>query len=323
MTRTVHIKCLQPGLLTTIQDQGRSGYQHLGIPPGGALDKQAARVANALVGNALQEPVLEITMIGPHLKFLDDCQIALTGARIPALADGHPLNYCQTLMMSAGTILRMGTAVNGCRSYLAIRGTWNIERWMGSASALTSTHSVHTPFAYLKKNTQWTTQVDREITPAKVPEYWRHDFSGDFRPRLMPGPEFFQADYRTVKSLLQETFVIGRDSNRMGYRLEAKVPLTEGAHDILSSAVLPGTIQITSSGKPILLLGDAQTTGGYQRIAQVIKADLDGLGQLKPGDEVGFVIVNDWAAQKALELYHQREHEILGAIRYAQESGAS
>lgn len=315
MDNQIRIECLHPGLMTTIQDQGRSGKQHLGIPPGGALDGQSARIANALAGNNIRNPVLEITVIGPQLKFHNDCQIALTGARIPVLADGHHVPYYQTINLPAGTVLRFGRVLDGCRSYLAVNGEWQVDQWMGSSSALTSTRQEHTAFAYLKAKSVLSIVRGKNIQPISIPPFWWPDYS-HFPPiRLMPGPEFFSVDQRALDILLSHPHTVSRDSNRMGYRLKSRFQFPESSREMLSSAILPGTIQLTSSGQPILLLADAQTTGGYYRVGQVIAADIDLLGQLKPGDEIGFIMVNSHAALKAADEYLNRETLIMASIR--------
>ena len=317
MHNLLRIECIHPGLMTTIQDQGRSGQQHVGIPPGGALDGLSARIANTLVGNPTSHPVLEITVIGPQLKFHNDCQIALTGARIPVLADGHSVPFYQTINLPAGTILRLGQVINGCRTYLAVGGAWKVDQWLGSSSALTSTRQEHTPFAYLKSKSILNIELRESIQPVSIPSLWWPDYT-HFPPiRLMPGPEFFSVDHRSLDLLLSQSHIVSRDSNRMGYRLKSRIQFSETSREILSSAILPGTIQITSSGQPILLLADAQTTGGYFRVGQVIGADIDLLGQLKPGDEIGFVMVTSHAALKAGDEYLNREALIMASIRKA------
>lgn len=279
---------LKPGMLTLIQDLGRPGHQSSGVPPSGALDRTSAAAANWCVGNPETAPVFEITMTGPLIRFDEDCQIAITGADMSPVIHDEPVRRYETIDVRSGSILAFGKLMSGCRAYLAIRGRWHITYWLGSASALSVGDIDLLPQSLIKKG--MTLMI---TTDSPLPSVRRHPQPVPAWPsaldiRVLPGPEFssFSADH--IAAFFSTTFTIGVASNRIGYRLE---PLFKDFHyttEMISSGIVPGTIQITREGQPIILLADAQTVGGYPRIGNITASDLDALGQLRIGDTVRF-----------------------------------
>ena len=282
---------LKQGLQTTIQDLGRYGMQDLGIPINGAMDKASSKLANHLVGNLVNSPVLEITLIGPKIQFEGQCQIAITGANLSADLNGKPLTQFETININHGDLVSFGKPISGCRAYLAINGKWEIRNWLGSYSASANNTDQTTPESIIEKD-----QILEIITGQEQPiistlESKRPSLSIKAPIKVYPGPEFEVFSAIEKHSFLNDEFMIGQDSNRMGYRLKEALREYTKREEIISSGVVPGTIQITNSGQPIILMADAQTTGGYPRIANVAKNDLNRLAQFKPGDKVRFELV--------------------------------
>jgi antagonist of KipI len=281
------LRFIKAGLLTTIQDLGRMGHQHVGIPVGGSMDKASAKLANELVGNALESPLLEITLLGPSIRFEGKGQIAITGAQLSPEVNGTALAQNQTININEGDVLNFGRPTLGCRAYLAVRGDWQVKTWLSSASAATSKGEIATPQSWVKKGDIIEVfSVDSiNIIQASHPSH----LDNLKKPiKVLMGPEFHLFSNHFVGLFFSKVFTISADSNRMGYRLTENIEGYEALSEIISSGVIPGTIQITNSGQPILLMADAQTTGGYPRFLNVGTNELDRLAQMKPGDEVRF-----------------------------------
>ncbi|MFK7937207.1 MAG: 5-oxoprolinase subunit PxpB [Saprospiraceae bacterium] len=282
---------LKAGLHTTIQDNGRSGYQSQGVPVGGAMDKKAMQIANQLVENQPNTPVIEITLLGPKIQFHTATQIAITGANLSAKINGKAIEYYRTINIQQDDILSFGFPKMGCRTYVAIRGEWEIKRWLGSASAASTNTVALTPDSYLKKGNQLIikslpfVQIKKTTPPNTI------DYNSPFTIRVLPSIEFEQFPRRSIAHFFSQIHTISPDSNRMGYRLQTTLIDFSPPQELISSGVVPGTIQITNSGQPIILMRDAQTTGGYYRFLNVISEDLDRLAQAKPGDKIRFELI--------------------------------
>lgn len=286
MPHNLIIRVDQPGLQSTIQDLGRPGYQAMGIPLGGALDRRSAIQANYLVGNVLSEPLIEITLLGPKLIFEKEAQIALTGANLSAKLDDDILPMYQTVVVQPGAILRFGKPQKGCRAYLAVGGQWQIKTWLESASLATQQAELLTPDSLIKKGQQLRVKIQqfikpRMLRPEPLPE------SGVCLD-LLPGPEFELFSRRDVAHFFAQSYQITPSSNRMGYRLSPSIPDFSWPKENISSGIVPGTIQITNEGQAISLLADAQTVGGYPRIANLTNGSINKIAQLRPGDHLRF-----------------------------------
>ncbi len=279
------------GLQTLIQDKGRIGYQSYGVPVSGVMDKKAAVLANELVENATETPVLEITLLGPTIKITGNCQIAITGADLSPKVNQQTIPLYQTINLKDGDTLTFGGAKNGCRAYLAIRGNWQIKKWLDSYSALPYSGEAATPDSLIQKGTTLQIEPLPTIPIKNIPKEAQPNFPKVIRIRVLPGPEFEAFSNHTIAYFFSRGYQLTNDSNRMGYRLDATLIDFQPKREVISSGILPGTIQITGAGQPVILMMDAQTVGGYYRIANVVSADLDKLAQMKPGDEVWFSLV--------------------------------
>jgi biotin-dependent carboxylase-like uncharacterized protein len=298
------VEVLAPGALTTIQDLGRPGWAHIGVPRSGAADRPALRLANQLVGNLDGAAALETTLAGPRLRFDGPAVVALTGAPVRArVGDGAvPMN--EAFELAAGDDLKVGNASSGLRTYIAIRGGIEVPQVLGSAATdvLTGLGS-----ARLARGDLLATG---ELAPAAgAPGLATRDVTGGGRTIWPPAPEpppsrelpnsvvlhvivgprseWFTAD--SIERLFHESFTVDQASNRIGLRLQGDQLERSRADELLSEGLVPGAIQVPADGRPILLLVDHPTTGGYPVIAVVHSQDLPLAAQLRPGQNVRFV----------------------------------
>jgi antagonist of KipI len=319
------LSILSPGLLTTVQDLGRIGYQKEGIIVSGAMDTLALRVANLLVGNKEDMAGLEITLLGPKIQFEADHLIALTGADLAPTIDGQPVKMNRPIFVRAGGVLKFAPQGSGCRAYLAVAGSIDVPEvlgsfstylragiggWQGRALKAGDILPCRQPTAGSKE--LW--QQLSVITPSKAwaqaswspsPELYSSPQS-EPQIRAIQGPEYDLFSTVSQREFWQQEFTVTLASDRMGYRLRgagAALVLTQPA-EMLSSAVTFGTVQVPTDGNPIVLLADHQTTGGYPRIAQVITADFSQLAQVPPGGKFRLQEVSLVVAQR---LYCQLE----------------
>jgi antagonist of KipI len=282
---------VKPGMLTTIQDSGRWGYQSRGVPVAGPMDPVSHRLANALVRNAPQAAGLEITLLGPELEFDDERVVAVTGAQFDLALDGRAVPSNAPFIVSAGARLRFGARRVGARAYLAISGGNATEPTLGSrATHLISRIGGLAGRALTAGDVLPLGESNDVYGAVSLPQSAVVPLpDGHARIRVLPGPqvEYFAPDALDV--LASAPYTIAQHSDRMGFRLEGP-PLTHvrGA-DIISDATPLGVLQVPASGLPILLMADRQTAGGYPKIATVIAADVAVAGQLGPGDTISFV----------------------------------
>ena len=306
------IKIITPGLMTTVQDCGRYCYQASGFSVSGALDMRSYKLANILAGNIENLAVLEMTMLGITAEFTQNTVFAITGGDFTPTINGESITMYQTVYASAGDVLKMGAAKTGSRAYIAFLGGVDVPLVMGSRStnmkckiggfegrALRAGDVIETgdnfPIDYRKKV--------KKIKP--------DDFSSsEAEIRVILGP---QDDYFTEKGIdtfLSSPYTLTKDCDRMGFKLDGEKIENINGVDIVSDGIALGSVQVPSSGKPIIMLADRQTTGGYAKIATVVSVDIPRLVQLKSGSTVHFKEVT---AKEAERLYkaEQREYEKL------------
>jgi antagonist of KipI len=290
MSDMVTLEFLKTGLLTSVQDLGRSGWQQFGVPISGAMDRPAMLRANQLVGNKKDSPCLEITLLGPKIKIHGEGQMALTGADLSAKLNEERINVTAGFSVREGDVLSFGRCISGCRAYLAVAGEWQVARWLGSCSEVPYTKGMAGLPCPLEPGR--IISISNRKYSSSIP-YWEaaRPFTLSDQIRIMAGPEFTSFSEQTIADFMDRRHVVSSQSNRMGYRLESPLKYVERLPELISSGVVPGTIQITGSGQPIILMMDAQTTGGYHRIANVVESDLPILAQMKPGDPIKFIWV--------------------------------
>jgi len=295
---------VKPGLQTLVQDGGRFGFSAFGVPTSGPMDRTSAQIANWLVGNPSNAACLEITMTGPKILVTGECQIALAGADLSATLDGQSIPMYQTIHVKTGSQVGFGRLVKGCRVYLAVRGNFLIPSVLKSKSAMPFAGENTTPESVAKKASHISIQVSDPIEPRRL-TLTDSEPLGRVTTRYLKGPEWQQLSSPSQAFFSNETFYLSRQCNRMGYRMLPEIPGYEKSEELISSGIIPGTVQLTNAGQPVILMADAQTTGGYPRIANIIRADLDALGQLKPGDKINFAHTSIKAARDAWIDHHR------------------
>jgi len=275
------LEILRPGLLSSIQDRGRRGLAYYGIPRSGAMDARSARRALRLLGMPEDAPLLECTAVAPQLRFRDPVRIALCGADFGWQLDGQPAVRDAVLQVRSGQVLSGGPAREGLRGYIALQGIFDVPRVYGSCATY--------PPAGIGRLLQagdvlhW--RDAERILPGEIlpPE----PLTRPLIP-LRPGPEYDLLSPDSQKQLVQHPYRLRPDSNRMGARLEG-LRLEARAHQLpLSVPVLPGFVQLPPDGRPIVILQDGQTTGGYPRIAYIREAELAAFNQIPLGGRVRF-----------------------------------
>jgi len=304
------IVVVKPGMLTSVQDLGRFGHRQLGICPGGALDALGLTLANRLVGNADGAAGIEITLGNCELRFEAPTRIALAGEAFGARLDGVPLWPLWSVPVRAGQVLKLGGAASaprpGLRSWLALAGGVDVAPMLGSRSTDLKAGFGGLEGRALRKGDRLplgpsrlsAAQQGRRAFGLREPD--ASDAPGEPATlRVLPGPEYPQFTKAARALLESDTWRITPQSNRMGSRLAGTALQRQREGDMLSAGVLPGTIQVPPSGQPIILMGDAQTTGGYPRIAVVIRADLWKLAQAPLGGLLRLQVVDGAAADAA------------------------
>ena len=204
----LHFK--KPGLQSLVQDKGRNGFQAFGVPVGGAMDKSSAKIANWLVGNPLDAPVLEIALMGPKIEIAGNCQIALTGANLSPCIDQESISMYETLAVKSGSTLSFGKVISGCRTYLAVGGNWKIKEWLGSRSASSQSGKEVTPDSIIQKNSQIQIQC-KTPTPRKTwPKEQRPSYPSHMKVRVLPGPEFEEFSRYSIGYFFGRTYKMTR-----------------------------------------------------------------------------------------------------------------
>ena len=278
---------VRPGMLTTIQDLGRWGHQHWGVPVAGPMDWYSHRLANEMVGNSADAAALEITLVGPELEASEETTCVVQGARFDATVNGEPVELQRPFVIPAAHRLRFGMRRSGARATLAVAGGFDVPHEFGSRStSLVSGIGAFGGCALRAGDVLEVQSVKRAVFTGAVPSLDMP--SGGARVRVMRGPHDAMFTPGSLDLLFSARFRVTPQSNRMGYRLEGPPLLHAGSGDILSDATPIGSLQVPASGQLILLMADRQTTGGYPKIATVITADLPLAGQLALGDWIEF-----------------------------------
>jgi biotin-dependent carboxylase-like uncharacterized protein len=315
------MQVIAPGIHTTVQDQGRIGYQEIGVPPSGPLDRISLSLANALVGNPPGIPALEMLLQGPTLKVMaKSARIALVGCSTGIemrSGDARIIPAGRSVRLARGEVFRIGALRDSVCAYLAIEGGPDILPVLGSASTyvrgaiggfhgrrLQARDVLPLKLAGVEVRTEYA--LSRPLDPAL-----------DQSIRVVLGP---QADYFTddaIKTFLSSDYRVSPQADRMGYRLAGPVLAHAKGYDIVSDGIVTGAIQVPGSGLPIVLMVDHQTIGGYPKIATVISADIPIVGRRKPGRPIRFIAVDVHQAEllrKEQEAAIRQELENLVAV---------
>ena len=320
------ISVLNPGLLTTIQDLGRNGYQKYGVIVSGAMDTYAMRLSNIIVGNEENEGVLEITLIGPSLKLEKGTLFSITGGDLSPTINGKKVPRGRPIYLKEDCILKFGSCITGCRSYLAVAGGFDVPKVMESKSTYLRAEFGGFNGRSLQKDDILSIGAKNSKSVKIIKKLEETKAQGDFvatswyiKNFMMQNPEstvirvyedrqFHKVSQESITKFFSSKFNIDTRSDRMGYRLSGeKIKLKEKV-EMISEEVSVGTIQIPPDGNPIILLADRQTAGGYPKIAHVAFVDIQKIVQLKPNNKIEFKKITLREAEK---LYFEREKDIV------------
>ncbi|MBE5105906.1 biotin-dependent carboxyltransferase [Bacillus thuringiensis] len=316
------IEVLHAGMFTTVQDLGRYQYQQYGVPVGGAMDQNALRMINMLVGNEENEAGLEITIMGPKLLIKKTTLLAIGGADMEPLLNGECIPLWRPVLAEEGSMLCFRKAKRGCRAYVTFAGGIHIDRTMGSKSTYIRASIGGIEGRMLKKGDYFQVGTRSEMASRFIqdlqeegriktkwairnnalPKYKKHP-----KLRVITDFEYDQFTERSKELFFMKEYKVSNYADRMGYRIDGEVLNRIEEREILSSPVTFGTIQVPNGGQPIILMADRQTTGGYPRIGNVISVDLPLLAQLKPGDYVTFEKIT---IEEAEQLYIEQEENV-------------
>ena len=303
------IEILNGGILSTIQDQGRYGFRQYGVPISGAMDRYAFRVANILVGNGEDAAGIEVTFYGLNLQSSVDTWIAITGGDLSPQINGQPVPMWASIRLPKDGILSFRRLRSGFRAYVAFQGGIDIPPLMNSRSTMAKASFVGTG-GVLKYGNRL--KIGENCTGKKrgkktLPDRFVPKYSTENELRVILGPQSHYFSAATVEVFLGSQYTVTAQSDRQGYRLAGPALKHLRSHDVITEAVWPGAVQVPGDGLPIILLADAQTTGGYPKIGSVISVDLGKLGQAKPSDKIRFKSVS---REKSLELLREQEDQI-------------
>jgi len=311
------IEVVSQGLLTTVQDEGRFEHQHSGLSASGVMDNFAHKTANILCGNAnWNEAVLEVTMLGPTLKFNADAYIAITGADLSPAIDGAPVQTWQSLVVKSGSTLSFGAVKHGVRAYIGICGGFDIPLVMGSKSTYIKAKVGGIEGRALRSGDIIAyTQTDiAEKKPLKIPQVFIPAYTAAQVLRVVLGPQDDAFTAEGISTCLTGEYTVTPQNDRMGCRLSGQAIKHKASADIISDGIVMGAVQVPGEGQPIILMADRQTTGGYTKIAAVMYADLYKVAQAKQGDTFRFANIPIEAAQDLYVSYLGTLNEIAKAL---------
>jgi biotin-dependent carboxylase-like uncharacterized protein len=283
------IEVVKPGLLTTVQDLGRNGYAHLGVARSGGLDQPALIAANRLVGNPDGAAALETTLTGVSLRLEVATVVAVTGAAAPVTVDGQPVKLASPVSVPAGSLVEVGSAEAGVRSYVAFAGGVTVAPVLGSRSTDTLSGLGPPPLRAgfvlpLGRAAFQGTLFD--LDPPQAPPIDQP--SGELTLRLRLGPRHDWLSVTARDTLLGEPYQLSVKTNRVGARLSGPVLTRAVAGELPSEGIVLGAVQVPTDGQPLIFLADHPTTGGYPVVGVVDRADLPQLAQARPGTTVRF-----------------------------------
>lgn len=279
-------KVLSTGFQTTFQDMGRFGYRDKGIPVSGVMDRQMAQFANALLGNGIEATLIEFTVMGPTFEVMETVEVVIAGIGfLPnVLGEAIPLN--EVVVLEKGSVLKIGATTEGMRGYLAVKGGFLVPKILGSSSF----YKMVTPQIIMDKNLIIKVELSCQNQTISSLKFIDENQYNQSELTVFKGPEFEGLTEVEKEQLMKTPFTIGQESNRMATKL--KSDLQWGVNEIITAPVQPGTVQLTPSGKLIVLMRDAHTTGGYARILQLSENAINILSQKRIDEIVKFTFIS-------------------------------
>ncbi|MDD6435883.1 MAG: biotin-dependent carboxyltransferase family protein [Clostridiales bacterium] len=303
------IRILKGGMLTTVQDMGRTGYQSQGFSVAGVMDIKSFHIANLLLDNPENEAVLEFTLIGPTLEFTSETIIAITGGDFSPTINGEKAPMYTAIYMKKGDILKFGSARTGSRGYIAFSSYLKIPVVMGSRCTNMKSGIGGFKGRKLMDGDYINFRIKRRYLPFFLSRHLEpEDFDQDkVTLRVVMGPQDHRFSKQGIETFLNEEFTVTSQFDRMGCRLEGPFIAPKTTSDMISDGIAFGSIQVPSHGKPIILLADRQTTGGYAKIATVASVDIPKLVQRKTDHKIRFTAIT---VEEAQRLYLEAEREL-------------
>ena len=306
------IRVLKGGMLTTVQDLGRTGYQSQGFSVAGVMDVRSFKIANLLLDNPENEPVLEFTLIGPTLEFTSATIIAITGGDFQPTVNDEPVPMYTALYMNKGDILKFKSARTGSRGYIAFSSYLEVPVVMGSRCTNLKSKIGGFKGRKLQEGDYMNFRIKRRYLPFFLSRKLELDDVNEFEKdetvlRVVMGPQDDRFLKQGIETFLNSEYIVTSDFDRMGCRLEGPYIAPKESSDIISDGIAFGSIQVPSHGKPIILLADRQTTGGYAKIATVASVDIPKLVQRKTDHKIRFKAIT---VQEAQELYKKELKEL-------------
>lgn len=312
------IKFLKSGLCTQIQDEGRFGYRDIGVAVSGAMDSFAYKISNYLVGNNERVASLEITMVGPEIKFHDTELIAICGANLSPCINGESVDNWTALKVNKGDILSFKGNKCGTRAYISFAGGVDIPKQLGSFSTNIKAGFGGVYGRNIKVNDEINILTNKKninrYTENKLDRRYIPNYYGNLSVRVLLGPQDDYFNETEINKFFSETYEVSSLCDRMGYRLNG-TPLKHcKSANIISDANSIGAIQIPGDGHPIILMNDCGTTGGYPKIGTVIQSDIFKIAQLKTGNKIKFQPIKFNEAIKIYKEYNNFTNEIKKAL---------
>ena len=314
------IEIIKAGIVDSLQDKGRFGFQQLGINPAGAMDLYSMEIANLLTGNATDEPVIEMHFPAPVLLFRSTALIALSGADFTPVLNDQPIPLHQPVWVTKNDVLAFRFPVKGARLYMSVTGGFAIDQWLGSGS----TNLVAAAGGFkgrifaagdeIPLRKKWNDiQEMKQVLPWKAGLDWGNESD---KIGILSGKEWDWLTDSSKEQFFNQTYLLSTQSDRMGYRLEHASLELKYQEELISSAVNRGTLQLLPNGKIILLMADHQTTGGYPRLGHVISAHQHLLAQYRPGDLIDFRLVNQATAEQWINRQQQHLLQLQNACTF-------
>lgn len=309
---SLQLTIVNPGALATLQDAGRLNWESYGVPSGGYFDRSSASCANWLVDNPSDHPVLEIT--GPGFEFYTEGQgsLAITGAQGQWLIDQEPIPIHQTIPLEGKHHFLLSSLPAGYRSYIGIQHTSTLPTWLGSVSPILVAGRFEPGASLLRKGQQLRFETPATSTSRHLPEELKSRFSKPVIIRLVPGPEFEHFSESQIHAFTEQVYTMSSDSDKMGIRMQGQPLDVTSFPEMISSGILPGTIQINRSGLPMVLGPDCQTMGGYPRIGVVIPYDMEKIAQVAPGGRLQFQVISRTDGLEVESYVRERRRYLMG-----------
>lgn len=295
------------GILTSIQDGGRFGFEQFGVSPSGPMDERSMHIGNILVDNPIGESCLETTVMGPTIRFEESAVLAVTGADCSPTVNGKAVPMYRAFSVKAGDVVKLGMVKAGCRSYLAIAGGIKVPVLMNSKCTMVGKNFGGYEGRKLQKGDVLELEKHLSVLPNMPARFTTANTytAKEHLLRVIMGPQDDMFTEKGIESFLTGSYKVGQEFDRQGYRLEGPVIEHQVDGNIISDGIVTGSIQVPTAGQPIIMLAEHQTVGGYTKIATVISVDLPVIGQCKAGDVIRFQAVSVEEAEKLYTAYYE------------------